>query len=306
MVFTAVDMYLMDIGNAASTEYDFNDTSWLNAFDENPELMGLKIGLVHTHHNMSTFYSGTDLGHLHGQAPFHNYFLSLIVNFACEPIAKVAFASTRKVNSSFSFKDDDGNIQSQISNKEEDITVVFNCDVFVEIEPTLLDRINQLKEVKESRNRQIYTKHDYTDYNWPNEVSNEKVASIWDTQGKRLQVGDIQTELNFDKKFNRNTTITDQEIEEFLIALLANSYNDYSKTIKDLVEERNLVADTNSEAQSCTSGTWVMFDAMFNNEAYFTEVVTKCISILGKYKNDFSSKMITILKKEMNEFCTEL
>lgn len=55
MEFTAVDMYLMDIGDATSTEFDFQDTAWLNAFDENPDLMGLKMGLCHSHHSMAKY-----------------------------------------------------------------------------------------------------------------------------------------------------------------------------------------------------------------------------------------------------------
>jgi len=268
--------------------------------------------------NLLTFFSGTDIGHLHSQSPDHNYFLSLIVNFACEPIAKVAFASTRKLasSSSFSFRDDEGNIQFQEdnSNKEEDITVVFNCDVFVEIEPKLLDRIDELKEAKKNRYKQFTNnwntkKQNYihTDFDWEKwkaEQNGEGIATVWDTEGKRLNATDIQTEFDFS---NHEKLIADSQIEYFTKCLLADTYNDYEKTVELLVEDRNACVDTNAEARQCCMAMHMMYDSVFHDDTYFTEVMTKVIALLGKYKSDFTTKMISIIKQELKEYVsTEL
>lgn len=100
-------IYLMDIGRETYTEADFDvDTAvdqWdvvkANPDDPNEEVDygAWKRGLIHTHHNMTTFFSGTDMAELHDNAPTHNYYLSLIVNFSGVYTAKVAFVAKRRV-----------------------------------------------------------------------------------------------------------------------------------------------------------------------------------------------------------------
>lgn len=100
-------IYLMDIGRETYTEADFDpDTAFdqWNVLKTNPDdanedvdYGAWKRGLIHTHHNMTTFFSGTDMAELHDNAPTHNYYLSLIVNFSGVYTAKVAFVAKRRV-----------------------------------------------------------------------------------------------------------------------------------------------------------------------------------------------------------------
>ena len=80
-VISVDDLILMDIGSPGYTEYDMgaDDPSneiWMDHLEK-----GGKIGHLHTHHSMDCFFSGTDMGELHDNAPNHNYYLSLIVNY---------------------------------------------------------------------------------------------------------------------------------------------------------------------------------------------------------------------------------
>lgn len=89
-----VDILLMDKGDGASTEFDFdNDVAdyIMDKVMENPEWMAIKIGLIHSHHNMGTFFSGTDWAELATNSIKHNFYLSLIVNNAFELIAKLVY-----------------------------------------------------------------------------------------------------------------------------------------------------------------------------------------------------------------------
>lgn len=56
--------------------------------------------LIHSHHNMTCFFSGTDMSELHDNAPNHNYYLSLIVNYKEDTgnnwCAKVAYVTEEK------------------------------------------------------------------------------------------------------------------------------------------------------------------------------------------------------------------
>ena len=46
----------------------------------NSELLDCQMGLIHSHNNMSTFFSGTDIRTLEEEGLDRNHFVSLIVN----------------------------------------------------------------------------------------------------------------------------------------------------------------------------------------------------------------------------------
>lgn len=95
-------VHLMDIGTAGYTEYDWDATALKLTFDK-PELMGLKLGHIHSHNNMTTFFSGTDLAELSDNAPHYNQYFSLIVNNKLEMTAKLAVMGKIESTQEFSF-----------------------------------------------------------------------------------------------------------------------------------------------------------------------------------------------------------
>lgn len=92
LTLVAEEIFLMDIGSPGYTEYINDVDSILELVDNYPryESGELKIGHIHTHHSMGTGFSATDMSELQDNAPSHNYYLSLIVNFKCKPTAKIA------------------------------------------------------------------------------------------------------------------------------------------------------------------------------------------------------------------------
>lgn len=77
-----VDLFVMDIGSSAYTEYDESPDVLTYRIDH--DLLGEDIqeGLIHSHNNMSTFFSGTDTNTLIDEGTNSNHFVSLIVNNA--------------------------------------------------------------------------------------------------------------------------------------------------------------------------------------------------------------------------------
>lgn len=94
LVIRCVDIYIMDIGTQAYTEFDMNPDV-ISYMCENPELLDCQMGLIHSHNNMSTFFSGTDTATLKGEGRDRNNFVSLIVNNAGTYTAAI----TRRVKS---------------------------------------------------------------------------------------------------------------------------------------------------------------------------------------------------------------
>lgn len=92
LIITCEDIYPMDLGNAVYTEFKMSeDVAAYMA--ENIELFDCETSLVHSHHTMSTQFSGTDMQTLQIEGNDTNCFVSLIVNTAGTYSAKV----TRKV-----------------------------------------------------------------------------------------------------------------------------------------------------------------------------------------------------------------
>lgn len=91
LVLTAKDFCLMDYGSATYTE--FNKSAEICNYMIEHDLLECQQGLMHSHDQMSTFFSGTDLRTLQEEGSDMNNFLSLIVNNAGQYTAAI----TRKV-----------------------------------------------------------------------------------------------------------------------------------------------------------------------------------------------------------------
>lgn len=100
LVIRCVDIYIMDIGTQAYTEFDMNPDV-IAYMCENPELLDCQMGLIHSHNNMGTFFSGTDTATLKEEGRDRNNFVSLIVNNAGTYTAAI----TRRVKRYSQIKD---------------------------------------------------------------------------------------------------------------------------------------------------------------------------------------------------------
>lgn len=121
-VLHAEHVYLQDIGTSTYTEYDYTPDYFKYLMD-NPELMDMKVAHIHSHNNMSVFFSATDNGELIDNAPKHNYYLSLIVNNKNDMTARVAFKVDLKEGNILEWKDSNGNIKTApVSEEQKNVT----------------------------------------------------------------------------------------------------------------------------------------------------------------------------------------
>lgn len=147
LVLRAHKLYLMDIGTTAHTQATIDAEEVLGMYDNVPDIMDLKQGLIHTHHIMTTFFSGEDWSELEDNTPLHNYYLSLIVNFDGKYSAKVAYMAN--VEENFTFKGcDDQSFTTSRSKK-----VLITLDMNIEKEGVLVDEPfeKRYEEVKEAK-----------------------------------------------------------------------------------------------------------------------------------------------------------
>lgn len=100
-----VDIFPMDIGSQAYTEFDMSPDV-IAYMTGHPELLDCQMGLIHSHNNMATFFSGTDTATLREEGNDRNHFVSLIVNNAGTYTAAITRKLTTKkvINSTYTYK----------------------------------------------------------------------------------------------------------------------------------------------------------------------------------------------------------
>lgn len=94
---TCVDICVMDIGTGGFT--DFRDTPDIINYRLEHGLLraGIYEALIHSHNNMSAFFSGTDVNTLLEEGSDLNHFLSLIVCNAGQYVARITRKLRRKI-----------------------------------------------------------------------------------------------------------------------------------------------------------------------------------------------------------------
>lgn len=142
-----VDIFPMDIGSQAYTEFDMSPDV-IAYMTDHPELLDCQMGLIHSHAVMATFFSNTDTSTLREEGNDRNHFVSLIVNNEGTYTAAI----TRKlkikniINSSYTYKtfDDIERTGTMTSETEEEVIAYNMLDIIKEGET-----INSFLEIDE-------------------------------------------------------------------------------------------------------------------------------------------------------------
>lgn len=162
-----VDIFPMDIGSQAYTEFDMSPDV-IAYMTDHPELLNCQMGLIHSHNNMATFFSGTDTATLREEGNDRNHFVSLIVNNAGTYTAAVTrkFTEKKVINSTFvyrTFEDIEKTDTRTVEVEEE--TIVYNMlDIVKEGEITepFLEISERLEAIKKSKAEMAATKASFS------------------------------------------------------------------------------------------------------------------------------------------------
>jgi hypothetical protein len=143
----------MNIGSHSYTEFEYSGEV-MNAYDIFIEGIEQSTAMVHSHHSMLAFFSGTDESELLTNCKHYNYYISLIVSFDKEYKCKIAFPSKTTTTSVSYIRNKDGQLVKVARKKEIDIILVGDLDIELEdaiIEyPWLVERAKALKKAKEA------------------------------------------------------------------------------------------------------------------------------------------------------------
>lgn len=174
------DIFPMDIGSGSYT--DFNMSPDVINYMTEAGLLDCECGLIHSHHSMAAFFSGTDLSTLEKEGNDRNHFVSLIVNNDGNYVAAI----TRKMNvkekaikelSYNTFNDEkielgNASCKREYSEVEYSMLNIINRGrtetQFDDIDSRLeeLKKAKERKEFKRSNTTSIYEPSLFDDYNY--------------------------------------------------------------------------------------------------------------------------------------------
>lgn len=183
LVLEGIDLIPMGIGSSAYTEFESDDTLDNYLFDNDLFDEEIFIGIIHSHNNMSTYYSGTDQNTLKEFASKYTHFLSVITNNKGEIIAAIT-SKNKEIHNTIvktevdtfngkSFKKEDREYSKESSSYEYYYLNVTQQEPNLNTDFSFID--TKIEELKETLNNSKYTSEfsssskyhrfrDYTDY----------------------------------------------------------------------------------------------------------------------------------------------
>lgn len=151
MVFTILNIYVMDVGTYAHTGYSYDGLSKLYKTIPNTDL-DVRIGTIHTHHNMGAFFSGEDLQEIANNASIYDYYLCLVVDTKGTYKAKVGIPTTEKTTVAFIKDGNGGTYEIKVKSSKSPIYVmdveIDNIMPDISVPAWFNDRFNEVNVVK--------------------------------------------------------------------------------------------------------------------------------------------------------------
>lgn len=320
------DIFLADIGTAGSTEYTvdkggFKAADVVAMYDKFPDLLEgkQKNQHIHTHHNMSAFFSGTDWENLEDRADMSNYFMMLVVNFNGKYCAKVAFKAKIKNAGApvleFSNNSDSIPVINLTEDKEREVLVVMDCDIIHEVPVVTVtkefeDRYKEVKEKIEEEKKAVkvwpkysppatqskFWKDDWNDHSKKKDKKKDKKISEmtekeWKAYDSIRPVGKVETKNVF----------------AFLNANILNSHDlMFSSPIPNIIDVNNKFRDMRDRAEWMLTFQFTMrdkFDAIFypnHTDSFFEDIISAAINFLKPYTyNELAKDMTDIMMDEI-------
>jgi len=172
IIIEASDLFLMDIGTGATTEYEYvtpDDERLMDLYERNPEMMEYRMASVHSHNTMSAFMSGTDDNELKKGSKNSDFYLMLVVNnkTANHWVAQVGMMVEVEKEIKSHYKFFNGNFRNLNKKVTEDVFYSYEFDVFVEDEDhdfSELDRQIEETEAIKEKERKAFV-HSYNPIN---------------------------------------------------------------------------------------------------------------------------------------------
>jgi hypothetical protein len=302
---TVEDIHPMDKGTAGSTGYDL-DEDFIEWRMDNPHTLPWKLGMIHSHHSMKSYFSATDLSELDDNTEFHNYYLSLVVNNRGEMVAKVAFRGN--ING-YGCKDERGEDWSLKLSNARQVMFTFDCDIqspktSIKVPKNFKERTAEIIKTADTHATTYYKKGKEFQNKFPNNYKNnhpgyynknqkhlppykKKSQNPFDVESFESiedEVDDMEAKM-WNDSFSREPIKgkTDMDTEE--------RYIDFTRYLLRLADDTEIIGDTLEDALEES-------DHVEDKSAYLNSIITMYPAIFEKYWDIFgeidTERFITI------------
>jgi hypothetical protein len=299
-------IHMLDVGTSAYTEFSV-DENIVDLYEEFPEAINYKVGIIHTHHSMNCFFSGTDTQELQDNTDKYPYYLSLIVNHKGQYCAKVAYIAKTE-----------GNIIKSLfgsyKRPDEEYLCTIDCMIEFEIDQHFKDRVVSLSDKRSKYSNSLMSRgiddfNPITGYKKP-----ETLADHYDNQ---LSMFGRNTTFNKDKKESRVknkhrlSKYYDSEKLESFISKWITMDSMFTGTLRDAVLE--IFKEIGQNNPDGKLGYWLDLTLDSLSEMIFNELsliptqkektilYADIIDILEQYNYyDFIEVLVDELKKPQN------
>lgn len=192
LVITCKDIYVSDIGSATYTEFEHNAD--IVSYQAMNDLLDCYTGLIHSHDQMATFFSGTDRNTLIEEGMDMPHFLSLIVNNAGIYTAKI----TRRVSlqtSKITYPTFGGESKSEeVESTVNEYIEAFPLEIDIQEDTSIKDEVTQrIKEIEAEKTAVRRT--NFSSYTKEEDTFSDGEDGIFSTRKFPLQRTPIQPTL---------------------------------------------------------------------------------------------------------------
>lgn len=213
--FEGLDFFPMDVGTTAYTDFTWNEEI-MQAYEENPSLEedGVRVAMIHSHHSMPTYFSGTDIEELEDNTPEDvDMWLSLVVNNKFQWSCCIALQGQQILQPKF--KSLGGKKAKTWKTVKEDTLFTIKMNVFLADLENLHNRVTELRKRRNEKNTAKATSYQPTGW-----------------AGRTLPVHTPQEELDFRPHLNISSGGT--SVPEFaqLLCLSTVAGKSFDQTIE--------------------------------------------------------------------------
>lgn len=242
MLIELKDILLMDIGTTAFTSYEF-DASVIEFIEAEPQRFEWRIGHIHSHNNMETYFSGTDMDELITNSANYDYYLSIIVNNKLDIVGKVAYRGISE-GLNYVFTDEVGNKISRVLTKQTEYVFIHDCNINKYVDPINI-RINELIEEKSKIQAKSKKKKEVVGNLW-DDIHYSIPRNSYEYTGLDDDIDDIDFDgfaenffdnYEFDKKTQEQYSAFSNTIEGFIEYVLDDfvSNENFKETLEEVL-----------------------------------------------------------------------
>ena len=301
---TVEDIFPMDKGTAGSTGYELGDEI-IDYKMSNPESLSWKMGMIHSHHNMRSYFSGVDMSELSDNTEFHNYYLSLVVNNDKDMVAKVAFRGDIK---GYECKNEQGEPWTLKLSKAKQAMFTFDCKiisnvVLTEVSKSFADRTQEIidqagkkKHVMAREAKKFVDKptKDWNRYNKHQKSIQQKNLPPWFEDEEDEDLNDWNQSFVPPTMKNKKDMSEDERYWDFARFLLRFGEDlDGPDTLENALEDISIIVEN---ANAYTGKVITMYPALFEkywdifgeiNTETFLITTSEVLDILENYEGLF-------------------